>query len=94
MEIGNFRLDADGNVIKKKIPLSRSEIHISDVLDDICNRMDDYVRAKYKSNGKLTIMKLMTESGQMNPDMSIVDIIQDGDLNKSLKHYVSIQTSL
>lgn len=87
IEIGNYRLDAEGNVINKKIPLSQSEVHISDVLDNICDKMSDYVRATYKSNGQLTILNLMTSSGTMNPEMSKVDIIQDGDFNKSLKYY-------
>lgn len=50
--------------------------------------MDDYVRATYKSNGKLTLLKLITDSG-MNPLLGEVDIIQDGDLNKSLEFFVS-----
>lgn len=53
--------------------------------------MDDYAKARYKSNGRLTVMKLTSPDGGMNPDMSSVDFIQDGDLNKSLKHYVSIR---
>lgn len=50
--------------------------------------MDDYVKARYKRNQKLTVMKITTPSGGMNPEMSSVDFIQDGDLNKSLKHFV------
>ncbi|XP_043261896.1 protein seele isoform X2 [Colletes gigas] len=86
IEIGNYRLDAEGNIHQKKIPLAQSEIHISDVLDSICDKMSDYVRATYKSNGQLTILNLMGPSGGMNPEMSKVDIIQDGDMNKSLKY--------
>lgn len=52
--------------------------------------MDDYAKARYKTSRKLTVLKLMTESGGMNPEMSAVDFVQDGDLNKSLKHYVRI----
>lgn len=50
--------------------------------------MDDYAKARYKSSGRLTVLKMTTASGGMNPEMSNVDFIQDGDLNKSLKHYV------
>jgi hypothetical protein len=50
--------------------------------------MDDYVRATWKSNGTLTLLKLITDEGQMNNAMSDVDLIQDDDLNKSLKYYV------
>ncbi|XP_015123229.1 protein seele [Diachasma alloeum] len=87
VEVGNYRLDADGNIQKKMVAKRESEVHLSEILDNICDKMDDYVRARYKSNGKLTVMRLMTPEGQMNPDISNVDIIQDGDLNKSLKHY-------
>lgn len=57
------------------------------------DKLDDYAKARYKSNGALTIMKLTTPGGGMNPDMSLVDFVQDGDLNKSLKHFVSIHRS-
>lgn len=48
--------------------------------------MDDFAKAKYKTNGKLTILKMFLD-GAMNPLMSEVDFVQDQDLNKSLKHY-------
>lgn len=52
--------------------------------------MDDYAKARYKTTGKVTLLKFMVNGG-MNPEMSNVDFVQDGDLNKSLKHYVSYQ---
>lgn len=48
--------------------------------------MDDYAKAKYKTSGKLTVLKMFL-GGAMNPLMSAVDFVQDQDLNKSLKHY-------
>ncbi|XP_063988675.1 protein seele [Diachasmimorpha longicaudata] len=87
VEVGNYRLDATGNILKKKVSKRSSEVHISEILDNICDKLDDYVRATYKSNGRLTVLRLMTPEGQMNPEISNVDIIQDGDLNKSLKYY-------
>jgi hypothetical protein len=68
--------------------MTRSEVHLSEMLDSVCKKMEDYVRARYKSNGKLTILKLMSETG-LNPLLKDVDIIQDGDLNKSLEYFVS-----
>lgn len=88
-EIGGYRLDSQGNMVHKTISQSRSEIHLSELADSICNKMDDYVRAKWKSNGQLTVLRLIDPVGGMNPAISEVDIIQDGDLNKSLKYYVS-----
>ncbi|KAF7388489.1 hypothetical protein HZH68_012431 [Vespula germanica] len=87
IDIGNYRMDAKGNSITKKVSKARSEIHISETIDEICEKMSDYVRATYKTNGQLTILNLMSSSGVMNPEMSKVDLIQDNDLNKSLKYY-------
>ncbi|KAL0121200.1 hypothetical protein PUN28_008704 [Cardiocondyla obscurior] len=87
IDVGNFRMDAEGNTIHKKIPLSQSETHITILLDHICDKLTDYVRATRKSDNQLVIFNLMDPSGGMNPMMSEVDVIQDGDLNKSLEYY-------
>lgn len=50
--------------------------------------MDDYAKARYRATGKATVLKMVTDFG-MNPDVSEVDFVQEGDLNKSLKHFVS-----
>ena len=55
--------------------------------------MEDYVKATYKSNGKFTLLKMIVD-GKMNPESSLVDFVQDGDLNKSLGHYVSFVVQL
>lgn len=52
------------------------------------SKMDDYAKARYKTSRKLTIIKMIAESGGMNPEMSAVDFVMDGDLNKSLEHFV------
>lgn len=89
VDVGGYRLDADGNYQQKTVSQAKSEVHLSELIDEVCEQMDDYVRATWKTNGTLTILKLITDAG-MNPDMSNVDIIQDDDLNKSLKFYVSL----
>lgn len=90
VDVGGYRLDTSGNLQKKTVSQANSETHLSDMLDSICDKMDDYIRATKKSDGSLIIMKIITENGQMNPLMSEVDVIQDDDLNKSLKYYVGL----
>lgn len=87
VDVGGYRLGPDGDYRKTVKPQAKSEIYLSDYVDEVCERMDDYVRATWKTNGSLLILNLITDKG-MNPLMSDVDIIQDGDLNKSLKFYV------
>lgn len=50
--------------------------------------MDDYAKARMKDTRKLIVLKMVTDKG-MNPMMSAVDFVYDGDLNKSLEHFVS-----
>lgn len=88
-EVSGFRMDSSGNSVGKTIPLIKSEMYLTELMENICDKMDDYARAVYKDTGKLAILKLMSSTGGMNPDLSRVDFVQDGDLNKSLKHYVS-----
>ncbi|XP_022900523.1 protein seele [Onthophagus taurus] len=87
MEIGGYKIDHEGNLKRKTVSQTQSEVALSETIEDICEKMEDYVRATYKSNGKLTLLKMVLSDGSMNPDMSIVDFIQDDDLNKSLKYY-------
>ena len=87
IEIGSYRIDSTGNAKQKIISEAKSEVHLSELADKVCSKMDDYIRATWKDSGKLTILKLITENGQMNTDMSLVDVIQDDDLNKSLQYY-------
>ncbi|XP_031634090.1 protein seele [Contarinia nasturtii] len=87
VEIGGYRLDSKGNALKKVVKLSKSETYLTELMENICDKMDDYAKARFKTNGTLTLIKMTTPDGGMNPNMSLVDFIQDGDLNKSLKHF-------
>ncbi|ENN78236.1 hypothetical protein HUJ04_004393 [Dendroctonus ponderosae] len=88
VKIGGHRLDSQGNYNDPRtVPAAQSEIFLSELMEQICNKMDDYVRGLWKSNGTLTILKMVSTTGQMNPHMSEVEFVQDDDLNKSLKYY-------
>jgi len=87
VETGTFRLNGDGSQSKKLIPYARSQEHLSEVVDNVCKGFEDYAQAKKKSNGEPTIIRLMTHEGNMNPEMSQVDIVPDEDLNTRLKFY-------
>ncbi|XP_034039798.1 protein canopy-1 [Thalassophryne amazonica] len=42
INIGSFRLDPDGTMKDKKVPLARSETHLSELLEGVCDHMSDY----------------------------------------------------
>lgn len=86
VQASSFRLDGNGDQSKLTVPLARSQMYLTEVMDSVCAKMEDYVRATFKENGTLTVMPLMLD-GKMNPLMNEVDIVQDSDLNKSLQYY-------
>jgi len=87
VEVGTFRLNGDGTQSRRLIPFSRSQEHLTEIVDSVCKGFEDYAQAKYKSSGEPTIIRLMTHEGNMNPLMSQVDIVPDEDLNTRLKFY-------
>ncbi|XP_064542382.1 protein seele [Drosophila montana] len=86
VDVSGFRLDAQGNSISKRVRYIKSEMFLTELMEKICEKMDDYLKATYKSNGKFTLLKMIID-GKMNSESSLVDFVQDGDLNKSLGHF-------
>ncbi|XP_030380683.1 protein seele [Scaptodrosophila lebanonensis] len=86
VDVSGFRLDAHGNSISKRVRFVKSEMFLTELMEKICEKMEDYLKATYKSNGKFTLLKMIV-NGKMNPESSLVDFVQDGDLNKSLGHF-------
>uniref|UniRef100_A0A182NTD8 DUF3456 domain-containing protein n=1 Tax=Anopheles dirus TaxID=7168 RepID=A0A182NTD8_9DIPT len=86
VEVGDYRLDTTGeSKKKKKILYAKSEMYLTEMMETVCDRMDDYAKARYKKTGRPIVMKMMVDGG-MNPEMANVNFVQEGDLNKTLKH--------
>ncbi|KAF5281320.1 hypothetical protein FQA39_LY17832 [Lamprigera yunnana] len=86
VEIGSYQIDSKGNLKQKIVSQAKSEVHLSELADEVCKKFEGYIRATWKKDGTLTILKIIKD-GHMNSDMSEVDVIQDDDLNKSLEYY-------
>ncbi|KAJ8012046.1 hypothetical protein DPEC_G00064620 [Dallia pectoralis] len=42
VQVGGFRLNPDGSLTDKKVPLARSEANLSELLEGVCESMSDY----------------------------------------------------
>uniref|UniRef100_A0A3P9MAL5 Canopy FGF signaling regulator 1 n=1 Tax=Oryzias latipes TaxID=8090 RepID=A0A3P9MAL5_ORYLA len=42
IDIGGFRVNPDGSVKNKQVPLARSETHLDELLEEVCKSMSDY----------------------------------------------------
>ena len=86
---GSYRVKPDGSQKTATIPYARSQQHLTDLSEKICDRMEDYAQATWKKSGKPTLIRMINPDGNMNPDFSKVDVVNDEDLNTSLKFHVS-----
>jgi len=84
VEVGSYRLDSNGNMKQAKVPYKRSELHLSEVMDNVCAQFKDYVVARYKSSGQPTLLRLTTSDGNLNPEISDVDLTPLPDTNTKL----------
>ncbi|XP_020043073.2 protein canopy homolog 1 [Castor canadensis] len=41
-KVGSFRIKPDGTQERRKVPLAQSEAFLTDLLDKVCERMNDY----------------------------------------------------
>ncbi|XP_068091979.1 protein canopy homolog 1 isoform X2 [Hyperolius riggenbachi] len=42
IDVGSFRISPDGTQVQNKVPLVKSEVYLTEVLDGICEKMEDY----------------------------------------------------
>lgn len=52
INVGGFRLSPDGTMRDRKVPLARSEMHLSELLDGLCERMNDYALYQDPDSGE------------------------------------------
>ncbi|XP_043231441.1 protein canopy homolog 2-like [Amphibalanus amphitrite] len=80
------RLEADGSrkIIKKQY--RRSEVHLGELLEGVCEKMDDYAQGHWKDTGAKDLLPIIVD-GAMNPRMSEFELLQDSNLNRGIKDY-------
>jgi len=87
VDSGSHRLRPDGTKGTVKIPYARSQGHLMELSEKICENMEDYAQATWKKSGKPTLIRMVNPDGNMNPNFSKVDVVKDDDLNSSLKFH-------
>ncbi|XP_059081138.1 protein canopy homolog 2-like isoform X2 [Tigriopus californicus] len=88
VEVGGFRLGSDGTTDRKVVPYLRSEGHLAEIMETLCEQFEDYAQAQTKGTGRPTLIRITHRDGGMNPHFGAgVDIVPDEDLNTRLKFY-------
>uniref|UniRef100_A0A1B6H002 DUF3456 domain-containing protein n=1 Tax=Cuerna arida TaxID=1464854 RepID=A0A1B6H002_9HEMI len=80
-----YILDDTKNTEESYIEMRRSDVFLDDVMDRLCEKMNDYARGIHKDTGELEVLPLVIGKN-MNPVIQEYNLVQDGDL-ESLEFY-------
>lgn len=83
IQVGSFRIQPDGTQKQSQIKYAGSELHLNEILETVCNSLDDFAQAKAKDSGELTLLNLSKDVEKLGTH----ELVQDPDLNRSLKYY-------
>lgn len=63
VQVGSFRIDGKGNQLTKQVPLARSEVHLTELLEGVCEKFKDYSETK-NSAGKTSVVRTASRNGK------------------------------
>ncbi|XP_022329405.2 protein canopy homolog 2-like [Crassostrea virginica] len=63
VQVGSFRVDSKGNQKTVEVPLARSEIHLTEVFETICEKFRQYGNTKNEL-GKKSVVRMVSRDGK------------------------------
>lgn len=60
-------------------------MHLNEILERVCDNMDNFAQAKHKQTGEMGLINLAKDVEKLD----IFELVPDPDLNRGLKYYVS-----
>ncbi|NXJ14127.1 CNPY2 protein, partial [Odontophorus gujanensis] len=85
IQMGSFRINPDGSQSVVEVPYARSEAHLTELLERVCEKMKDYGEKVDPSTHRKSYVRVISHDGT-KMDLSGVKI--DGDVASSLKFAV------
>ncbi|XP_028391099.1 protein canopy homolog 2-like [Dendronephthya gigantea] len=82
LEVESFRIDSHGNQRSKKVQYARSETHLVEILEKVCERMNNYAESTDKETGRKKYIRTSSRTGEA---VTLENISMSGDIAKALK---------
>ncbi|XP_071941360.1 protein canopy homolog 1-like [Antedon mediterranea] len=84
IDVGSFRINPDGTQTQEKVPFAGSEVHMTELVEDICDKMNDYAASTDTVTQKRTYTRFNKREGEENIELHNISI--DGETSKKLKY--------
>ncbi|XP_028565852.2 protein canopy homolog 2 isoform X2 [Podarcis muralis] len=89
IQIGSFRINPDGSQSVVEVPYARSEAHLTELLERICDKMKEYGEKEDPSTHRKSYVRVISR------DETKMDLSQtkfDTDMTSSLKFAICVTT--
>ncbi|XP_078542269.1 protein canopy homolog 2 [Lissotriton helveticus] len=82
IQMGSFRINPDGSQSVSEVPYARSEAHLTELLERVCEKMSDYGEKVDSSTQRKTYVRVLSRDGTK---MDLSGTKLDKDVTSSLK---------
>jgi len=83
IEIAGFRVDPQGNQKQKTIPYARSEVHLTEVVENLCSNMNKYAQSRDKVTNKLKFIRTESRDGEA---ITLENVSLSGEISEKLRY--------
>ncbi|KAK6179825.1 hypothetical protein SNE40_012096 [Patella caerulea] len=83
IQVGSFRVDTNGNQAISEKPYARSETHLTELMEGICHKMDDYLQTT-DASGRTSVVRTTSRTGKA---LSLKNLSTDKESKKTIKFY-------
>ncbi|XP_063120332.1 protein canopy homolog 2 isoform X1 [Rattus norvegicus] len=88
IQMGSFRINPDGSQSVVEVPYARSEAHLTELLEEICDRMKEYGEQIDPSTHRKNYVRVVGRNGGSS-ELDLQGIRIDSDISGTLKFAVS-----
>ncbi|XP_053299384.1 protein canopy homolog 2 [Pleuronectes platessa] len=82
IQTGSFRINPDGSQSIREVPLARSEGNLLELMENVCERMEDYGEHTDSSTNRKSYIRIKSRSGE---PMDLSEASLDSRVSSSLK---------
>ncbi|NXI28616.1 CNPY2 protein, partial [Sterrhoptilus dennistouni] len=82
IQMGSFRINPDGSQSVVEVPYARSEAHLTELLERVCEKMKEYGEKVDPATHRKSYVRVLSHDGTK---MDLSGVKFDGDVTSSLK---------
>lgn len=84
IQMGSFRINPDGSQSVVEVPYARSEAHLTELLEEVCDRMKEYGEQIDPSTHRKNYVRVVGRNGESS-ELDLQGIRIDSDISGTLK---------